>query len=331
MALFGTKKNKKTNSDNETTILFATDIHGSEQTFRKFINASKIYKVNACILGGDITGKMIVPLVRKSDGTVSVDYQGESINLTDENEIDRKIELIKLNGTYPYLADEDEFEKFKDNPSLRDEIMNKLIKEQMISWVELAESRLNGTGINCYVTGGNDDPFFINDILDRGISNIHYAEDKAIKINSKFELVSTGWGNMTPWKCPRDIAEDELEAKLETMVSNINDFSKAIFNFHVPPYNSTIDACPKLDTTVSPPKPIIGESISAGSTAVRKIIEKYQPLMGLHGHIHESRGYFKINKTVCFNPGSEYSEGLLRAVLVKLDDNGIKSYQFISG
>ena len=48
--------------------------------------------------------------------------------------------------------------------------------------------------------------------------------------------------------------------------------------------------------------------IHAGSTAVRASIEKHQPLVGLHGHIHESKGFVTLGRTLCLNPGSEYGK-----------------------
>ncbi|RLG63511.1 hypothetical protein DRO02_06455 [archaeon] len=67
----------------------------------------------------------------------------------------------------------------------------------------------------------------------------------------------------------------------------------------------------------------------AGSKSVRYVIEKYQPLVSLHGHIHESFGFCKIGRTYCVNPGSEYAEGILRAFLVEIDGKKVKRLQRI--
>jgi len=69
----------------------------------------------------------------------------------------------------------------------------------------------------------------------------------------------------------------------------------------------------------------------AGSKSVRRAIEKYQPLLGLHGHIHESQSVAKIGKTTCINPGSEYGEGVLRGCIVILGDGKIEGYQMTRG
>ena len=68
-----------------------------------------------------------------------------------------------------------------------------------------------------------------------------------------------------------------------------------------------------------------------GSTACRETIERYQPLLGLHGHLHESRGTFQLGRTLCINPGSEYSEGVLRGALIELEGGQVKNYQLTTG
>jgi Icc-related predicted phosphoesterase len=116
------------------------------------------------------------------------------------------------------------------------------------------------------------------------------------------------------------------------MVSKVHDMRNCIFNLHVPPYDCGLDTCPKLDENL---KPVYAGSeimtISSGSKAVRNAIEKHQPVLGLHGHIHESRGFVKIGRTLCLNPGSEYTEGMLRGVVVDLDEKGVKNYLLTVG
>src|SRR6266568_2674048 len=64
-----------------TTIFFATDIHGSERCFIKFINAAKFYQADVLILGGDITGKAMVPIVRQANGA-SIRYRATFLGQT---------------------------------------------------------------------------------------------------------------------------------------------------------------------------------------------------------------------------------------------------------
>jgi Icc-related predicted phosphoesterase len=68
-----------------------------------------------------------------------------------------------------------------------------------------------------------------------------------------------------------------------------------------------------------------------GSTAVRAAIEEHQPLLSLHGHIHESGGAVRIGRTLAINAGSEYGEGVLRGVLVTVGGGKVLRYQATTG
>jgi Icc-related predicted phosphoesterase len=311
--------------------LFATDLHGSEQTFLKFLNAAKMYSVDVCILGGDMTGKILVPLVREKDGRVRCSFQGQEMVVRSEQELEQLVKTIRLNGGYPYMTDPEGVDELNASPEARERVFCALMRDQVERWVRLAQERLAPAGIRCYMTGGNDDPWLVEQILDSAGGNVLNAEGKVVDIGAGYEMCSTGCGNLTPWKCPRDVGEDELWVRISGMASRVQNMARCVFNFHVPPYDSGLDTCPKLDTSVFPPRPVVGETTAAGSRAVRRAIEEYQPALALHGHIHESRGAYRLGRTLCLNPGSEYGEGILRAVLVLLDEKGVKSYQFISG
>jgi Icc-related predicted phosphoesterase len=73
------------------------------------------------------------------------------------------------------------------------------------------------------------------------------------------------------------------------------------------------------------------ETEAVGSKAVRTAIEKHYPLLGLHGHVHESRGKTALGRTLCFNPGSFYTEGILTGAVIDLDKKGVKRWFFFSG
>jgi Icc-related predicted phosphoesterase len=324
---FGGKKEE----EKSIRILFATDLHGATHVFLKFISAAKLYKADIAVLGGDITGKMIIPIIKQSDGTYTANFMDKTYTLRTLEELRELESNICYVGFYPYHLDEREMEELKGNPEKSYQIFEHLMCKRVEEWVKLADERLKDTNIRCFITGGNDDPLKVTQVIKKlQTEHVTNPEGEVVHINDH-EMVSCGYGNITPWKCPRDISEDELADKIESMVSQVRDINNCIFNFHVPPINSTLDTCVKLDTSVTPPKPIIGENISAGSIAVRKAIEKYQPMLGLHGHIHESRGAIKIGRTLCLNPGSEYSESILRAVIVNVAKNRIISYQFITG
>ena len=68
-----------------------------------------------------------------------------------------------------------------------------------------------------------------------------------------------------------------------------------------------------------------------GSRAVREFIEQHQPIVSLHGHIHESRGAVRIGRTVAINPGSTYGEGVLDGAIIDIEDGEVVSHQLVSG
>jgi len=141
-------------------------------------------------------------------------------------------------------------------------------------------------------------------------------------------MVTCSWANPTPWNTPREKSDEEMEPMLEALISKVQDKSNAIFNFHAPPYGFALDLAPELNEDLVQ---AADRKIHVGSRAVANMIQKYQPLLGLHGHIHESRGAQQIKKTLIVNPGSEYSEGILKGAVIVLEKNKVKDYVFTSG
>jgi Icc-related predicted phosphoesterase len=314
-------------------IFFTSDIHGSEICFKKFINAGMYYGVEAIILGGDIVGKMVVPIVERNNGSYIAEFLGEKkvVSGNDKEAIEKLRWAIKNNGFYPYPIHEEEFDRIKADDKKKADVFEQAITESLEGWVKIAEERLKGTGIKCFITPGNDDPFFIDDILSKS-SVILNPEGQCIELDHDHELISSGFANITPWHCPRDIPEEELAAKLEKLCAMVKNMNSCIFNLHCPPYDTILDTAPLLDETLK--AVTVGGAVmesNVGSKAVLNAIKKHQPLMSLHGHIHESRGDCKIGRTVCINPGSEYSQGVLRGVVVFLGKNKIKNFVLTSG
>jgi Icc-related predicted phosphoesterase len=314
-----------------TKIFFATDLHGSEKCFLKFVNAAKFYKVNTLIMGGDITGKIVIPIVKEPNGKYHATFLGNKRTVNKEKDLEDLERAIRFAGYYPYITDPDGMKELQTNESKVQSVFKELMLNTVKRWIQIAEERLKDTGISIYVTGGNDDMAEIESIIG-GSSYVNDPEEQVVMIDDKYEMISTGWSNPTPWKTARECSEEELGAKIEKMTSQVKDMKNCIFNLHVPPIDSGLDTCPKLNESL---KPVIagGEIVmtGGGSTSVRKAIETYQPLLGLHGHIHESKGFLKIGRTLCLNPGSEYSEGILRGVVVELEDGSIKNFLLTQG
>ena len=315
----------------KSRIFFVTDVHGSDRCFRKFVNAGKFYSAGVLVLGGDITGKMIVPLVKQPDGSYKGEFGGTQYTPKSESQVNETLKAIRDSGYYPYLTTPDEFNELSAKPELVKDLFKKLMKASIADWMKLAEERLKGTGISCYVSPGNDDFFEIDQALDSATYVVN-PEEKVVQIDGQHEMITLGYANHTPWNSPREVDEGVLQQKIDKMAAQVKDMKKALFNIHVPPIDTLIDQAPKLDQNL---KPVISGGsvamISAGSTAVRSSVERYQPLAGIHGHIHESRGVVKVGRTVCFNPGSEYNSGILKGLLLDIDQDQIKSYMLTSG
>lgn len=325
-------------------VLYVADLHGSETCYRKFLNALKLNNVDAGIVMGDLSGKMINPIVKQPDGAYSAYVLGSRRTAGTAEEIAKLQKDIASMGNYSFLTDAVEMAMLKaEGKSIEgrideraasislsagkvDDMFRKLVTERMRSWMELAEERLAGTGIQVFMVPGNDDLMEIDPIIRRSKA-VTFCDGKKVMVGDH-EMISESWSNPTPWQTERECPEEELEKKLDAMASRITKPETAIFNFHVPPFGTLIDQAPRLSADLVPST---DETIPAGSMAVSNIIKKYQPLMGCHGHIHESRGVVKIGRTQCFNPGSEYSEGILRGIIFFLKKDKLRDFMFISG
>jgi len=315
-----------------TRIFFTSDVHGSEVCFMKFLNAAKFYQAQILILGGDVTGKMIVPIVQQSDGTYSAEFLGNNQTLKTKEEREALEKNIRNSGFYPYLTDPAEMEKLTADKKEQDALFSRVMAAGVKRWVGIAEERLRGSNIKCYISPGNDDRFDIDAVL-KGSSTILYPEDQVVSIDENHEMITTAWTNPTPWNSPRETTEEDLAKRIEQMTSKVQRMETCIFNLHCPPHDTPLDSAPELDETLKP-KVKGGGGISmvhVGSKSVKAAIEKCQPLLGIHGHIHESRGFVKIGRTLCINPGSEYGEGILRGALINLDEKKVKSYLLTQG
>jgi uncharacterized protein len=319
-----------------TRIFYATDVHGSERTWRKFLNAGAFYGADVLVMGGDVMGKLTIPIIRGPGGTHRATIHGRVEQLETDAEVEAARERIGFLGFYSTVMDEDEYAATQADPTAIERLFVRLATERLVRWMDLAESKLAGTGIRCYATGGNDDVDEVMAVMDRADARAFVAcEGRVVPLDDEHVMVSMPYVNPTPWNTPREAPEPELAQRIEAIAGDLPDHDKVIFNFHAPPIDSTLDTCPKLDPTTDPPSQIVvgGQPVlyGAGSASVREAIERFQPMLGLHGHIHESQAAAKLGRTLCVNPGSEYGEGVLRGCLLTIADGGVKSYQMTAG
>lgn len=300
-----------------TRIFVATDVHGSEVVWKKFLRMPEIHKADVIMMLGDLTGKAVLPIVKRKENEWFYAPWGKEKVLHSRSEVDKVIETYRNQGFYVFETTPQEVEELQADPRKVDELFTKLMKDVIDSWCRMVEERVP-KNVKVIVSPGNDDSFEIDEVIEKN-ERVIYPLGKVVDIDGRHQLISCAWTNPTPWDTPRECSEKELKKKLEKEFSKVDDYENLICNFHAPPYDSGLDVCPKLDKNL---KPVwkMGSPVTypAGSKAVRECIEKYQPLLGLHGHIHESGGSKQIGRTLCLNPGSEYESGLLRGFIVDL-------------
>ena len=313
-------------------LFYASDIHGSEKCFLKFVNAARFYGADVLVLGGDLTGKVIVPLVRQAGSRYVAEFQGER-HLIEGDESRAEFERrVRFNGFYPTVLGRDEYEAAAADETVRDALFRRVISASVGRWVDIVDDRLQGTGVRCIAYPGNDDERWIDDVLATS-AVIENADGRVIDLGAH-EVVGMGYANVTPFNSPRELPEPELEARLDGVIRTMRAPERAIFALHCPPVNSGLDMAPRLCRRDGQLQVVAtaGHTVMepVGSVAVRRVIERYQPLVGAHGHVHESRAVARVGRSVCFNPGSEYSEGVLRGAVVVLEPDRVLSCQLVA-
>ena len=311
-------------------IFYASDIHGSERVFRKFLNAAAFYKVKAIVFGGDLTGKAIVPFVETSPGRFEAEVFGAEHAVGTGSALEELEQFVRDRGAYPYRTTPEEMTALAGDPGLVRQTFSRLMLATAEKWVTLADERLRAAGIPALMMPGNDDEPEVKQILAQG-DWITDAEDQLVELGG-YQVISFGWATTTPWHSPREVTEAELAERLGTLAAKLDPNQPAIFNFHDPPARSGLDMAYKMTGDMKV-EMAGGQAMLApvGSTSVRDLIERVQPVLSLHGHIHESRASRKIGRTLAVNPGSSYTEGVLQGVIVSVKGNKVTGHQLVTG
>ncbi|MBN8868364.1 MAG: metallophosphoesterase [Solirubrobacterales bacterium] len=325
MGLFG-KGGKR---EKPVRLFYASDIHGTEVLWRKFLNAARSYDSQVLVMGGDLTGKAVIPLVEKGDG-YEVELFGERQSVSGEEQVAELERQIRGKGMYPHRMTAGEVDRVaRMSEDEREDWFAEVMLKTFDQWLDLAGERLAGSGARCFVMPGNDDPPGVAEAIVES-EGVEECDSKLVEFNG-YTMVSLGYSNPTPFDSPREISEDEIYRRVSDLADQSPDISRCIFNLHVPPYDSQLDTAPELDEDLqvvmagSEPK-----QIPVGSTAVRELIEEYQPLLSLHGHVHESAGATRIGRTLAINPGSDYHTGRISGCLLALRGDDVK-HQFVNG
>ncbi|HEY7011978.1 MAG TPA: hypothetical protein VH480_04425 [Streptosporangiaceae bacterium] len=312
------------------SLFYASDIHGSERVFRKFLNAATFYKVQAVVFGGDLTGKAMVPFVQARPGIYRADVFGTEHEVSEGSELTELEQFVRDRGAYPYRTTPEEMADLQADPALVTQTFSRLMLQTAEKWVTLADERLKPAGIPALMMPGNDDEPEVKKILAQG-DWITDAEDRLVHLEG-YQVISFGWATTTPWHSPREISDAELGVRLGALASQLSPDEPVIFNFHDPPARSGLDMAYKMTGDMKV-EMAGGQAMLApvGSTSVRDLIERVQPVLSLHGHIHESRASRKIGRTVAVNPGSSYTEGVLQGVIVTVKGDKVVSHQLVTG
>ena len=308
-------------------VFYATDLHGSEVCWRKFLNAAKFYDADVLICGGDMTGKAMIPIVEDGDSyELTLAGVSQRVSRDEVSEVEKQ---VSRKGYYPVRMTSSQVAELQQDPKKVQTLFTEQMCKTVERWMQLAEEKMKDSKVRVFVAPGNDDEIEIDEVI-ANAKRVELAEGRCIDIGG-YEMISSGWANPTPWHTYREAPEEELARRMEPMIAEIKNMERAIFNFHPPPYGTNLDEAPALDENL---KPLHGGRAlrHVGSKAVREAIDRYQPMLTLHGHIHEGKGMTRLGKTLAINPGSAYEEGMLLASIIQLDPKkGIKNYQLVNG
>ena len=314
--MFWRKKERGANS--EVKMFFASDLHGSNVCFKKFVNSAQFYGVEVLILGGDLTGKAVIPIAEQEDGSFLACQHGESVRIADKDELDQFVKRQGNIGFYPVVMSESEYQRLSSDAEAQHSLFKKLVLERMREWTSFAAQKLKGTEIQLVTVPGNDDFREIDDILMQA-PHFDFHEMQVCKFRGGYEMLYCGGSTPTPWDTEREYTEQQYVTRFAELLPQVTDMNRCIFNVHVPPFGTALDVCPKLDKNLKVVYEMgLPAQVHAGCQTLTDIIKQYQPLLGLHGHVHEGRAKVNIGKTICINPGSVYPEGILQGALITL-------------
>lgn len=311
-------------------------MHGSDTAWRKLVNAARFYEVDVLVFGGDLTGKATVPVVVQPNGTHRAELHGRQHELDGAEAVREFTHTAENVGLYWAVMSRDRYAALRTDGAATERLFVGLARERLAAWIAFAHDRLNGSGVRLFLTGGNDDMPEILTVLDQADGEVVVpCEHRAVALDGVHTMITVGYSTPTPWGTPRETSESQLARFIDASLSSVGDSTRCVFNVHAPPLDSGLDRCIKLDPTTEIPTVVkdMGRPVyySAGSEAVRDAIGRYQPVAGLHGHIHESPGQIRYGRTRCFNPGSEYQHGVLSGLIVTIRDGALVGYQHTTG
>jgi uncharacterized protein len=320
-----------------TKLLLVADLHGSEVVLNKTLNSAKFYGVKDLVVAGDITGKVLVPILERPDGTLACDLHGVDREFS-RKELRDIQKQIRNAGFYFTLVSPAEYDELAADKSKQRAAFLREMLADLTRFYAKAEEKLRPLGTRLYLLAGNDDYPEVAEFIRTTPSPVIVPYDEqVVEFRDGYQIVGYGYSNPTPWSTPREQSEDQLLTGLRRVVRTA-DRKRTLLVAHAPPHETVIDKAPQLTPDL---RPIMkaGQLVmaSVGSTAVRTVLEEFRPIVGLHGHIHESSGRDFVggsgagDRIPVFNPGSEYNAGVLRGVLMTIENGAVRDYVFTKG
>lgn len=318
----------------DLTLFYVADIHGSDVCFRKWLNAGRFYGADVLVIGGDLTGKVLLPIVPTPGRAAWTAHWRERVRtLETRAEVDELVRAARNEGAYAFLTTVEEVAAIRADIALERATFLRLKREALEGWLTLADERLAGSGIRAYVMPGNDDPVELDDVL-AASGTLVDVNGRCIELADGIVMASRGESTPTPWHTPRELPDDELGSRVRAVVEQLPERATTVWNLHMPPYDTSIDRAPRLDEQLRVRYDGAGEPvmIPVGSMAIRDLVDRHQPIVALHGHIHEGRGRYRRGRTTGLNPGSQYQDGVLQGVLLRLSArHGLRDATFTAG
>jgi len=314
-----------------TRVFFVADLHGSGVCWRKFVNAAKVYRADVLLVGGDIAAKTLTPIFSGPDGWTAR-VEGVRRSAANDTELERLEAGLRDAATVPFRTTRAEWAELEARPGALDAVFVRRACEELGRWLDWARPRLAGSGARLLLGLGNDDLTPMERVIeDDPVAELTDLE--ILRLDERHEMLTLPYSNPTPWATHRELPEEAIARQLDDGWAKLEDPANAVLNAHVPPFGAPLDLAPKLDASLTKVMSPGGdpEFVHVGSTAVRAALERHQPLLGLHGHIHESRGTTRFGRTLSMNCGSAYTEGALLGAVVDLGEGGVRSAVLTSG
>jgi hypothetical protein len=153
MSLFKRNNSRAANGSGGQPVLsiyYASDVHGSEVCWRKFLGAARFYGVDALVMGGDLTGKAVVPIAQ-DDGRYTALFLGQERTAQSAEELAELVDAVRYNGMYPWVATAGEIDEAANDDARRAALFDKVMLDELRRWIELADEKMSGRGVGIYV------------------------------------------------------------------------------------------------------------------------------------------------------------------------------------